>query len=49
MNRTYIVKASDLPFYALLRCGPGEGNLLMRPMARGEIGAMLACPGTSLH
>jgi hypothetical protein len=49
MNRTYIVTAKDLPLYALLRCGPGAGDLLLRPMARGEIGAMLACPGTSFH
>jgi hypothetical protein len=49
MNRRYMVTARDLPLYALLRCGPGAGDLLMRPMARGEIGAMLACPGTFFH
>lgn len=42
---TYAVKASDLPLHALIRCGPRPGDIFMRPMAKGETGAMLACPG----
>lgn len=41
---TSIVKASDLPLCVLYRCGEGSGEALMRPLAKGETGAMLACP-----
>jgi len=38
----YIAKASDLPLYALIRCGPDPEEIIMEPMAIGESGAMLA-------
>jgi hypothetical protein len=41
----YLVKASDLPLYALIRCGPDPEDIVMEPMAIGESGAMLACSG----
>jgi len=43
----YLVKASDLPLYALIRCGPGPEDIFMEPMAIGDSGATLACPGTA--
>jgi hypothetical protein len=43
----YLVKASDLPLYALIRCGPGPEDIFMEPMAIGESGTMLPCPGTA--
>jgi len=49
MNRSYMIKPRELPLYALLRCGPGVDGLLIRPMAGGEIGTMLACPATPSH
>jgi hypothetical protein len=49
MNRSYFVEPRELPFYALLRCGPGVDGLLIRPMAGGEIGTMVACPETLSH
>ena len=42
----YLTKASDLPLYALNRCGPDPEDRIMEPMAIGESGAMLACPRT---
>jgi hypothetical protein len=42
----YAVKATDVPLYALIQCGPDRGDLFMRPLAQGESGATLACPGT---
>jgi hypothetical protein len=44
VNGTYVVKASDLPLYALIQCGPGPTEIFIRPMAKGESGATLACP-----
>ncbi len=41
---TYVVKASDLPLYALIRCGPTPGDIFLRSMEAGDTGAMLACP-----
>ncbi|MGA7521119.1 MAG: hypothetical protein WBW84_01470 [Acidobacteriaceae bacterium] len=46
MDRSYVVKAREIPLYALLRCGPGAGDLILRPVTPGAIGSMLACPGT---
>jgi len=43
---TYTMNARDLPLYALIRCGPDPSDLLMRPMAEGESGAMLGCSGS---
>ena len=43
---TYLVKAGDLPLYALISCGPGPDDIVMEPMATGESGIMLACPAT---
>jgi hypothetical protein len=43
---TYIVKESDLPLYALIRCGPEPGDIIMVPLASGEPSAKPACPGT---
>jgi hypothetical protein len=45
--RVYVVKARDLPLYALIRCGPAYGDIIMLPMEIGETPAMLACPETS--
>jgi hypothetical protein len=42
---TYVVKPSDLPLHALISCGPDPDDIVMEPMAIGESGAMLACPG----
>jgi hypothetical protein len=42
----YVVKAGDLPLHALISCGPDPGDIVMEPMAIGESGTMLACPGT---
>jgi hypothetical protein len=42
----YVVKASDLPLHALISCGPDPDDIVMEPMAVGESGTMLACPGT---
>ncbi|MFZ0745307.1 MAG: hypothetical protein WAM85_12930 [Terracidiphilus sp.] len=42
---TYVVKAGDLPLYALIHCGPNPGDVVLLPMAEGESGTMLACPG----
>lgn len=41
----YLAKASDLPLYALIRCGPDPEDIIMEPMAIGESGTMLTCPG----
>jgi hypothetical protein len=47
---TYVVKASDSPLYALIRCETGSGQMpdtaeiVMRPLTTGESGAMLTCP-----
>jgi hypothetical protein len=41
---TYVVKASDLPLYGLIQCGPERDNLVMLPLAQGESGIALACP-----
>jgi len=43
---TYVVKESDLPLYALIRCGPEPGDIIMVPLASGEPSAKPACPGT---
>jgi len=40
----YLAKASDLPLYALIRCGPDPENIIMQSIAIGESGSMLACP-----
>jgi hypothetical protein len=44
---TYVLEASDLPQYALIRCGPEPGDIFMAPIAKGEFSARPACPGTS--
>ncbi len=44
---TYVVKASDLPLYALIRCGPEPSDIYIVPLAIGEVSAKPACPGTS--
>lgn len=41
----YKVKTGDLPLYALFRCRPGSEDIRMQPLAKGEIGVMLACSG----
>jgi len=41
----YVVGANDLPLYALIQCGPDRGDLFIQPMAQGESGATLVCPG----
>ena len=43
----YVVTARDLPLFALIKCGPGSGDIIMQPMEIGETPAMLACPGAS--
>jgi len=43
---TYVLKASDLPLYALIRCGPEPGDIFMAPLALGESSATPACPAT---
>jgi len=45
MDGTYAAKASDLPLFVLLGCGPGPGDIRMLPLSRGESSEMLACPG----
>lgn len=45
LSGVYVVKASDLPLHALIPCGPGPGDIIIKPMAIGESGTMLACPG----
>ena len=42
----YLVKASDLPLYALIRCGPDPDAIFMQPMVIGRSGSELTCPGT---
>jgi hypothetical protein len=43
---TYVAKTGDLPLYALIRCGPAPGDIIMEPMTVGESRSTLACPGT---
>lgn len=38
----YAAKASDLPLYVVLRCGPGLTDLCLRSLAEGQSSAMLA-------
>jgi hypothetical protein len=42
---SYVVKASDPPLYALIRCGPGPGGVFLRPLPKGESVAIAACSG----
>jgi hypothetical protein len=43
---TYQLKASDLPLYALIRCGPEPEELFMETLAMGESSTKAACPAT---
>jgi hypothetical protein len=43
---TYIVKASDLPLNALIRCGPEHNDIVMVSLAEGELSAKPACPAS---
>jgi len=43
---TYVIKASDLPLYGLIQCGPERDDLIKLPMAQGESGIALTCPAT---
>jgi hypothetical protein len=49
VKKSYVVKERDLPLYALFRCGRGAGELLIRPMAVGETGAIPSCPAVASH
>jgi hypothetical protein len=42
----YQLKASDLPLYALVRCGPEPEDIFMAPLAIGESSTKSACPST---
>jgi hypothetical protein len=48
-SREYVVKARDLPLYALIKCAPEPGDMIMLPMEIGETPAMLACPGAPVR
>jgi hypothetical protein len=48
-SRGYVVKARDLPLYALIKCAPEPGDMIMLPMEIGETPAMLACPGAPVR
>jgi hypothetical protein len=43
----YVIQASDLPLYALIRCGLDPGDIFMRPLAAGESRATVVCTGVS--
>jgi hypothetical protein len=46
VDGSYVVKATDIPLYLLLRCGVRPGDISMRPLTEGESSKMLSCPGT---
>jgi hypothetical protein len=45
LSKSYMIKASDLPLYALIRWGPGSNDLFIRPLTKGESVATLAYHG----
>jgi hypothetical protein len=45
---TYVVTATDLPLYALLRCGESSEDIRLHPLTEGESGEILACAEMSV-